>query len=553
MNNSENNNLKEIIEKIKKKYIPEPVSLKHAQDAIIQFHSKVKEYIWVEIDNYISEIKDNFDRDSSQLNSDIKFKVLEQIVLKQLDKNNLINKGWGLKIVTQIKRSIVMIYLLRSLNPQTNKAYSDKAISRMVKYTRVPSYLNEIKKCIQIKKDTKVTRIWTEIDGYIIHIRKDFDHRYGQRGEYVKLNHLKQIVMNHLIQNTDLASEKDNPKTRKDIEASIVIIYLLKNDIIPKQQKIAEKSGADARKIRNIEHYFGISRSKKNDPLLQTRVCIRCNRRLNYTNFRKKDGIRVESVCKKCQSIEDSITRFQKKIVAAIFVLLKDAKKVKDANQFLEMLYQCQKFDIDVKCPKCGLGLNFLPTLQFHHLDKKLKTISWGNFSDNGIERIITYLDEEKCVLMCSNCHMYEKSIFIVEHLSEISNSENICWSRYNNNEKKNFRRAIKKKRIIDDLYESRCVYCNKSIYNEDELLDRFFAAVDFHHTIKKLKKYTWGKHLRDRENILYIENILLKEKQVASCRNCHFMMKAKNFNDSTKHEIFSKYLSERVLKRLSD
>ncbi len=551
MDNSEINNLKERIEKIKKKYIPETFSLKPAQDVNFQFHSKVKEHIWVEIDNYITQIRRDFDKDCWNFNYDIKFKVLKHIVLKYLDKNNLINKEWDSKILTQIKRSIGIIYLLRSLNPQTNKPYSDRAISRMVKYTRVPSYLNEIKKCIGIKKDTKTTRIWAEINSYIIQIRKRFNQRYGQREEDVKLSILKQIVMNHLIQNTDLVSENENPKTRKDIEASIVIIYLLKNDIILKQEVIAEKSGADARKIRNIEHYYGISRILKNDPISQIRVCIRCNRRLSYTKFRKKDGTRIESVCKKCQSIEDSITRFQKKIAAAIFILLKNQRGVKDTNQFLEMLHQCKKFDIDIKCPKCGLGLNFLPALQFHHIDEKLKTISWGKFSDNGIERIITYLDEEKCTLMCSNCHMYEKAKFIVEHLSEISYSENIHWSRYNKNEKRNFRRAIKKKKIIDDLYESSCVYCKKSIYLEDELLDHFLTAVDFHHTIKKLKKHTWGKHLRDKENILYIKNILLKEKQVASCKNCHFMLQAKGFNDGTKYEIFSKYLSDKVLKRL--
>lgn len=550
MNNSGIKNSKEKIEKLKKKYISEMVSHKPTQNVNFRFHSKVKEYIWIEIDNYISQVREKFDNDCRNVNNDIKFEVLEQIVLRYLEKNNLINIEWGLKIITQIKRSIVVIYLLRSIIPQTNKPYSDRAISRMAKYTRVPSYLNEIKKCLGIKKDTKTTHIWVEIDRYTSQIRKIFDKEHGQKEENEKLSILKQLVMNHLIQNTDLVGENGNPKIRIDIESSIVIIYLLKNNIIPKQKIIVEKSGADARKIRNIEHYFGISRIIKNDPINRTKICIRCNKMLSYDRFRRKQ-VGVESVCKNCQGLEEAIKRFQNKVAALLFVLLKEQGKIKDASEFLLLIYQDKKFDVDIKCPKCGLDVHFLPALQFHHPDGELKTISWSKFSDYGIERIFNYLDKEKCILMCSNCHMYEKAKFIIDHLEEISNSKKIHWSCYNKNEKRNFRRAIKKKMIIEDLYDGCCVYCKTSIYNEDGLLNRFLVAIDFHHTVKELKKHTWGKDLRDKENIIWIKDILLREKQVTSCRNCHSLLEAKHFNDGTKFEIFCKYLSDKILIKL--
>ena len=224
MNKSEIQKRKEKIERIKKKYIPKKESYKPNQNAKFQFHSKLKEYIWIEINNFITQIREDFDEDCRSFNDDTKFEVLSYIILKYLDQSNLINKEWSSKIIIQIQRSIVMIYLLSSINAITKKPYSDRGISRMAGYTRVPSYLNEIKKCLGVKKNTKTTQIWTEIDAHIAQIRKIFDKRYEYREENEKFDLLKKEVMNFLIQDTNLLSVFVNPKIRTDIESSIVII-----------------------------------------------------------------------------------------------------------------------------------------------------------------------------------------------------------------------------------------------------------------------------------------------------------------------------------------
>ena len=60
------------------------------------------------------------------------------------------------------------------------------------------------------------------------------------------------------------------------------------------------------------------------------------------------------------------------------------------------------------KCIKCNDTRKYV--LDFHHVDKKLKTIDISNYSISGTASFITkknkILDEIKnCVVLCSNCH----------------------------------------------------------------------------------------------------------------------------------------------------
>ncbi len=70
-----------------------------------------------------------------------------------------------------------------------------------------------------------------------------------------------------------------------------------------------------------------------------------------------------------------------------------------------------------------------------------------------------------------------------------------------NDNERKNLRRSIRKKKIFEDLYNIVCFYCKKIMVGK-------FAMIDFHHTIEKLKEHTWRKDLINKEDIEWVKKI---------------------------------------------
>lgn len=516
----------------KLKYDPKSISFQFREP-----NRKVKELIWTEIDNYLAIERENLDKELNCLEEKIKFNLLIKRVMMHLNKTNLISKDLNFRSKLLIERSIVMIYLLRSQNPR-----SDRQIALKAGYSQRASIIKKIKIHLGILEKNASMHLWKEIDDYIVQKKEDIYSKLKFLEENEKYHLLKQIIMNYLIDETNLVDRNLSPTKKTSIERTILVIYLLRSNSPLTFAKIMIKSGyKDTKQIQNIANYFGIYAHLEIDYISQTRVCAKCKRMLSFDKFDAYNG-KIRSMCRECDNIRDGINRFQKKLLATIFMVLKYGKSMR-VEEFLQRVDLDEKFDVDVKCPGCGLDLHFLPAIDFHHPNPALKTISWKKLAPKKIEEIITILDREQCVLLCGNCHRLKNATFIMKHLDEVL-TENIDWKQYNDNERKNLRRSIRKKKIFEDLYSGVCFYCKK--VDLDKL-----AVIDFHHTNKKLKKHTWSRELRDIIDIELVKNILLKEKQVGSCHNCHYMETAFHF-ENNKYEILSKYLSGKILKKLS-
>ena len=524
---------------ISKKYCKEAQPEDNVKDVSLKFREpnrKVIEFIWTEIDNFIALERENFDKKLNYLEEIKKYYLLKKIVMNHLNKINLISKNLNSRSKILIERSIVMIYLLRAKNPP-----SDRQIALKAGYTQRSSIIKKIKIHLGILEETITIHIWIEIDNYIAQERENLDKKLRHLEENEKYHLIKQIIMKYLMDETNLVDRNLSLTKKTSIERAIVIIYLLRSKSSLTFTEIMIKSEyKDTKPIRNIANYFGIYAHLEIDHIFQTRVCARCKRMLSFDKFDTYDG-KIRSMCIECDNIRDGINRFQKKLLATIFITLKYEKGM-IVEEFLQRVDQCEKFDVDIKCPGCGLDLCFLPSYDFHHPNPAIKTVSWKKLAFKKVEEIITTLDEEQCVCMCGNCHRLIKSTFIMEHLDEIL-TENIDWKNYNDNARKNLRRSIRKKKIFEDLYNGVCYYCKKPMVDK-------LAVIDFHHTIEELKEHTWSKDLRDKEDIEWVKKILLKEKQVGACHNCHYMETAINFNNN-KYEILSKYLSSNILKKL--
>ncbi|MFX1363712.1 MAG: hypothetical protein ACFFCE_09105 [Promethearchaeota archaeon] len=493
-------------------------------------------FIWTEIDNFIILEREKFDKKLKYLEEIKGYYLLKKIVIKYLDSINLISENLNSRSKILIERSIVMIYLLRAKNPP-----SDRQIALKAGYRQRASIIKKIKIHLGILEETITNHIWMEIDNFITQEREMLYRKLGHLEENEKYHLIKQIIMKYLINKTNLVDRNLSLTKRTSIERVIVIIYLLRSKNSLRFTDIMIKSGhKDEKLIRDIANYFGIHTQLEIDYINQTRVCARCKKMLSFDNFNIYNG-KIRSMCIKCDNIRDGINRFQKKLLATIFITLKHEKGM-TVKEFLLRVNRGEKFDIEIKCPECGLDLYFLPSYVFHHPNPALKTISWKMLAVKKVEDIISNLDEEQCVFICGNCHRLKKSKFITEHLDEIL-TENIDWKHYNDNEKKNLRRLIRKKKIFEDLYNGVCFYCKKLMVDK-------LAIIDFHHTIEELKEYSWSKDLRDNEDIEYVKRILLKEKQVGVCHNCHYMETAIYFNNN-KYEIFSKYLSDNIVNKL--
>lgn len=60
------------------------------------------------------------------------------------------------------------------------------------------------------------------------------------------------------------------------------------------------------------------------------------------------------------------------------------------------------------KCIDCNISYNRPEVYQFHHIDPKTKSFTWNQARLKSWDKITTELD--KCVLLCSNCHILRHS-----------------------------------------------------------------------------------------------------------------------------------------------
>ena len=130
---------------------------------------------------------------------------------------------------------------------------------------------------------------------------------------------------------------------------------------------------------------------------MNTKLCTKCNKEKTLDCFaknpQKKDGLNYK--CKECQRIYFK-QHYQK-----------NKQYYVDKAKENSLKYRKEIADIKKERKKNGCimcGENHPATLDFHHVDAKMKEFNVGrDGSRYGVQTVKNELD--KCVVMCSNCH----------------------------------------------------------------------------------------------------------------------------------------------------
>jgi hypothetical protein len=267
----------------------------------------------------------------------------------------------------------------------------------------------------------------------------------------------------------------------------------------------------------------------------EKKECGRCHKIKPYEYFRKRQG-RLHSVCEKCRQIIQGINNYKKQI------------------KVITTLYEKQ-------CHNCHTGLQFLPAMQFHHLDPSSKNYTWKTLGARNIDEIIRIMREENLHVLCKNCHSCEeitnfdefKDIILSEKIS-ITNTGEIDEVIYNEIRrnikhrsvyrkgtqhrariKYRIKKWVKKRIVIEYLYSGVCIGC-RDVKINDKL-----SALEFHHRNPKKKEFKW-EHL-SKYPIDKIINILKNEDCICLCKNCHSLVHSIIF-EQFYNEIFENDIS---------
>ena len=202
------------------------------------------------------------------------------------------------------------------------------------------------------------------------------------------------------------------------------------------------------------------------------------------------------------------------------------------------------------KCQSCSADIKKLPSLEFHHLDPKLKSGKRISMSRNW-EETKKQVEREKATILCANCHTkqrskhYNKHEKIIQENSLNPSASNYQIFQYAKNKLPNtdyevrrlVTQSIKKQIIIDHLYEGKCVGCG-DVNTKNNL-----PALQFHHRDKN-NPYKMSKTYVNLRN-LEIKEIIKKLKKnncIPLCGNCHRMEQSTQFKNNYEKIVRPEY-----------
>jgi hypothetical protein len=251
--------------------------------------------------------------------------------------------------------------------------------------------------------------------------------------------------------------------------------------------------------------------------------CGKCHKIKMHNEFRKRQG-RLRSICEECRNILYLVKNFRKK-------------------------YKVISRNYHGKCYNCDTNITKLPALEFHHLNPKQKVYSWRSLRGKNYEATVNLLKKEDVIVLCKNCHILINSTFFQnfrslilqiplflnsqEKLDFINEALNNHWfiktkikndKYYKARTRYKIKNWIKKRYIIEKLYDGRCIGCCK-INTKNNL-----PSLGFHHlnASKKNLVSKWDKI--SKYNITRIYDLLIEEKCVCLCSNCHSLIHSKSF-----------------------
>lgn len=273
-----------------------------------------------------------------------------------------------------------------------------------------------------------------------------------------------------------------------------------------------------------------------NDKQKKMKECARCHQTLPYDRFYPvtKGSEEVRSYCKRCNSDLNLIRQNRKKLN---IIILK----------------------YNGKCSECGIDDSILPALQFHHQDPKIKSISWRDIKNRSYNYIIKKFEEENIEVLCSNCHNKQQALvfdkysnIILQQNLTLQTPEEINFIILNSTKdvlkkldrmhlRAKIREWIKKRYIIERLYEGRCVGC-REVSVENNL-----TALEFHHYNAEIEHKLKWESLEALDTSLIMKQ-LINQKCLCLCSNCHSLIHSR-FSEFA-IEILNKFYSQDLLKQ---
>lgn len=365
--------------------------------------------------------------------------------------------------------------------------------------------------------------IWSEIDAYLRENKQTINSEikeiknlnlHNANSENLLFSYLKKKVLTYLEKSMFISENKTF------IERSIITIYLLRSDNPPLQTEIRRKAGFTANyQVKEIREYLCIPLPLQeyeklvDDPVNQIRQCRNCRKLLEYNKFTIRKEGRLRWECNQCRKTENIINVWRKKIKVAEFITMKVKEHI-SITEFLDMVIHRINLDTQIQCFNCNADLNHLPALQFHHTEKhlKIKGAEWNKLRFKPLDNIIKKLDPQKCILLCANCHAMRTATFFNLYKNAIFSEviEEYSWRI-----RGKINRWIRKKKIIEDLFDGKCAKCQKTGIDE-------VPALQFHHLDPSKKRKNFSTDLRDLTDIKKIKRILIEENCTCLCSNCH-------------------------------
>jgi len=277
----------------------------------------------------------------------------------------------------------------------------------------------------------------------------------------------------------------------------------------------------------------------------KVKECGNCHKIKLYTEFGLK-GRGLRSICKECKKNKDALEFFRNKFLIVINLTNKQQKG---------------------KCVKCNTNFIVLPVLDFHHIKPELKKTTWRKNRRKNWKNLLDLFEKEKVIILCKNCHSSEnteifnefKEVILKDNLFEF-NAEvinRLTYEYVKTNKTRNFKNYkfrviewIKKRSVIEQLYDGKCIGCEKvTVMNN-------LPALDIHHRNEhqsKRKKLRWTQI--KKLDINSISEKLIKEDCICLCSNCHTLFHSIKYKEFGEKIIGKEYKDqiEKIYKNLEN
>lgn len=275
----------------------------------------------------------------------------------------------------------------------------------------------------------------------------------------------------------------------------------------------------------------------------KVKECGKCHKVKLHTEFGLK-GRGLRSICKECKKNKDASEFFRNKFLIVINLSNKQQRG---------------------KCVKCNTNFIVLPVLDFHHTKPELKKTTWRKNRRKNWKNLLDLFEKEKVIILCKNCHSNEnseifneyKEVILKDNLFEFNavliNKLAYEYVKTNKTDHiKNYKfrvmEWIKKRSVIEQLYNGKCVGCdNVTVMNN-------LPALDIHHRNehqRKRKKLRWNQI--KKLDIKSICDKLITEDCICLCSNCHTLLHSIKYKEIGKKIIGMKYKEqiEKIYKNL--